>query len=203
MRIAHLLGAAALTLTACGPAIHVRTVVSPDAGLSRLATFRILPVPRPRDDRRLAPDDPMLVNSITNRVLHNALVEGFQTRGYVLHDADPDFAVAFYASARRKLDITYWNYGYVWRPRWWRGWGPRWGGASMTEYTEGTLIIDVLDAKTKELLWRGRGVTVVSDDMQEYLNDLKATVTAILDEFPHARATATRRAVGTTTIVTP
>ena len=192
MRIAHLLGAAALTLTACGPAIDVRTVVSPDAGLSRLAAFRILPVPRPRDDTRLAADDPMLVNSITNRVLHNALVEGFQTRGYVLDETDPDFAVAYYASARRKLDITYWNYGYVWRPRWWRGWGPRWGGATMTEYTEGTVIVDVLDAKTRDLLWRGRGVAVVSDDIQKYLEDLKATVTAILDELPRAQATAAR-----------
>lgn len=190
MRIAHLLGAAAVTLAACGPSIQVRTVVSPDATLGRFSTFHILPVPRPSDGRGLAADDPMLVNSITNRVLRNAMEEAFQERGYVLDDRDPDFAVAYYASARRTLDVTYWNYGYPWRPRWWRGWGSRWGGPAVTEYTEGTVIIDVLDARTQDLLWRGRGVAVVSDDMQQYLKDLKATVTAIVAEFPRARPVA-------------
>lgn len=178
--------ALALVAAACGPAIQVRTVVSPEANLGNLRTFRILPGPRPRDRGVVPPDHPMFVNSITNRVLRNALLDGFQGRGYVASDSAPDFVVASYASAKHKLDVTYWDYGYVWRPRWWRGWGPPWREAMVTEYTEGTVIIDVLDPKTKELLWRGRGVAVVSDDVQEYLTHLKKTVTAILAEFPAA-----------------
>lgn len=180
------IGAAAVVLAAvaCGPTIQVRTVASPEANLRNLRTFRILPGPRPRDGRPLPPRDPMLVNSITNHALRNALIEGFQSRGYVANDSTPDFVVASYASAKHKLDVTYWDYGYVWRPRWWRGWGPPWREATVTEYTEGTVIIDVLDPKSKELLWRGRGVAAVSDDVQEYLTHLKKTVAAILDEFP-------------------
>lgn len=195
MRMTRLIGAAvfALAATACGPAIQVSTVISPEANLTGLRTFRILPTPRPREGRPVPPQDPMFVNSITNRALRNALIEGFQSRGYVANDSAPDFVVASYASAKHKLDVTYWDYGYVWRPRWWRGWGTPRGEAIVTEYTEGTVIVDVLDPKSKELLWRGRGVAVVSDDVQEYLTHLKTTVMAILDEFPRARRQVAHR----------
>ncbi|HEY7193655.1 MAG TPA: DUF4136 domain-containing protein [Gemmatimonadales bacterium] len=196
MRTSSLIGACLLALAAgCGPAIQVRTVVSPEAQLGTLHTFRILPSPQPRDSRPLPPEDPMLANSITNRTLRRALLDGFQSRGYVVNDSTPDFVVAYYAAAKHKLDVTYWDYGYRWRPRWWRGWGPGarpWGEPLVTEYTEGTVIIDVLEPRTNELLWRGRGVAVVSDDVQEYLTHLEKTVTAILAEFPPARAQVAR-----------
>lgn len=197
MRSRPLLGVAALStlaLMACGPAIDVRTVVSPDAHFGTLHTFRILPAPEPRRGERLPPDDPMLVNSITNRALRHAVSDALAERGYVPSDSHPDFLVAYYASSKHKLDVTWWNYGYPFRPRWWRGWGPRWGGPVVTEYTEGTVIIDLLDAATKDLLWRGRGVAVVSDDVQEYLIDLKRTISAILDELPRATPAVVARA---------
>jgi hypothetical protein len=183
----RLIGVVALALAAaCGPAIRVQTVVNPEAHLGSLRTFRVLPGPRPRDRAVVPADHPMFVNSITNRALRSALVAGFVGRGYTVADSAPDFVVASYASAKHKLDVTFWDYGYVWRPRWWRGWGPHWREPMVTEYTEGTVIIDVLDPETKELLWRGRGVAVVSDDMQEYLKHLERAVTAILAEFPAA-----------------
>jgi len=126
----------------------------------------------------------MLVNSVSNRALRNDLVQGFEGRGYVERDTDPDFNVAYYASAKEKLDVTYWDYGYTWRPRWWRGWGP----ANVTEYTEGGVIVDVIDPTTKQLLWRGRGVAAVSDDEPRYETDLKKTVMAVLAKFPSAHA---------------
>jgi hypothetical protein len=47
-------------------------------------------------------------------------------------------------------------------------------------------IIDVLDPRTKELLWRGQGVARVSDDEPQCEQDLWKTVTAILEKFPPA-----------------
>ena len=110
----------------------------------------------------------MLVNSISNRALRADLAQEFAGLGYVASDSNPDFCVAYYASTNQKLDVTYWDYGYAWRPRWWSGWGRRWGrgwggdwgiqsGPAVTQYTEGTVIVDVIDPKTKDLLWRGQG----------------------------------------------
>lgn len=123
----------------------------------------------------------MLANSITNRELVNDLTRAFESRGYVVNATNPDFTVAYYASTREKLNLDTWNYGYYWRrfPRQY---------ATVTEYTEGTVIVDVVDPVTKELLWRGQGVSPVSNDPAKYASELNKTVTAILEMFPAASA---------------
>jgi len=187
MRFMYLFGAAAaVAIQACAPAIDVRTIVSPDARLSALRTFRVLPPPQPLAGEPLDAKHPMLNNSITNRALRFAIADNLESRGYVLMDTHPDFAVAVYAAFREKLQVTYWDYGYPWRPRWWRGWSRGRGEPLVTEFTEGTVIIDVIDATTKELLWRGRGVAIVEDD-REYETQLRKTVKAIVDQFPRAQ----------------
>ncbi len=171
---------------ACGPGVRVQTIVSPDAGLTNRRTFRILSPPQPRRPGPPSQLDPMRVNSITNRVLRDALVRGFEKAGYVRADSGPDFEVAYYASTRERLDVTYWNYGYPWRPRYRPGWGRYWTTLTVTQYTEGTVLVDVIDPATKDLLWRGRGTAVVSEDVERYADDLRTTVAAILDRFPAA-----------------
>jgi hypothetical protein len=186
-----------LALTACA-GVDVQTVTSPDAHLGALHTFSVMQNAKPRSPAaHAANNDPMLVNSISNRALRADVVQGFENRGYAISDR-PDFAVAFYASTTNKLDVTYWDYGYPFYPRWWGGWGPVWGpyDATVTPYTEGTVIIDVIDPSTKELLWRGRGVARVSDDEKQYEQDLWKAVTAILDKFPQALQAAMSSASG-------
>jgi hypothetical protein len=176
-----------LGLAACA-SVDVHTVTSPDANLAALHTFAVMPQPDRRPPTVQAANDPMLVNSITNRALRTDLVTGFENRGYVLSD-HPDFTVAYYASAKEKLDITYWDYGYSYYPRWWGGGGlyDRGYDPTATQYTQGTVVVDVIDPATKELLWRGQGVATVSDDEAQYEQDLLKTVTAVLAKFPSAR----------------
>src|SRR5437867_2734316 len=134
MRSTHLVAvaaAAALTVGACAPAISVRTALSPDASLTGLHTFRVLPTPKPKIAGAVSStNDPMLVNSISNQALRSDLTQAFAGLGYVASDSNPDLCVAYYASTNQKLDLTYWDYGYAWRP--WSGWGHRcgrgWGG---------------------------------------------------------------------------
>src|SRR3989449_5956489 len=167
-----------LALTACA-SVDVRTVTSPDANLQTLRTFGIMQHARRQAPSDQSANDPMLVNSISNRALRADLVKGFENRGYALSDT-PDFTVAYYASTKDKLDVTYWDYGYPYYPRWW---GP-YEQPTVTQYTQGTVIVDVIDSNTKELLWRGQGVANVSDNEAQYEQDLWKTVTAILDKFP-------------------
>ena len=172
-----------LALTACA-SVDVRTVTSPDANLQTLRTFGIMQHAKRQSPSDASENDPMLVNSISNRALRADLVKGFENRGYALSDSSPDFKVAYYASTKDKLDVTYWDYGYPYYPRWW-GFGP-YEQPTVTQYTQGTVIVDVIDPNTKELLWRGQGVANVSDNEAQYEQDLWKTVTAILDKFPRA-----------------
>jgi hypothetical protein len=179
--------ALALAVTACA-SIDVRTVTNPHADLVSLRTFNVMSQPPARAPDAQSADDPMLVNSISNRALRADLVKAFQDRGYVLAD-HPDFSVAFYASAKQKLDVSTWDYGYPYYPYWWGGWGPGWDptAAQTTQYTQGTVVVDVIDAQNHELLWRGAGVSKVSDDEQQYEQDLWKTVVTILETFPRAQ----------------
>ena len=175
-----------LALTACA-AVDVRTVTSPDANLGVLHTFSVMQNAKGRSPGAPSANDPMLVNSVSNRALCADLVKGFESRGYVRSD-NPDFAVAYYASTKEKLDVAQWDYGYAYYPYWLSGFGPGLGPSAsvVTQYTEGTVIVDVINPRTKELLWRGQGVARVSDDEPQYEQDLWKAVTAILDKFPQA-----------------
>lgn len=177
----------ALAVSACGPSIHVTTMSAPNATFAQLHSFRIL-TPPPRNSGRPMPDDPMLVNSISNQVLNTSVTDAFLARGYSLDPSAPDFTVAYYASARERLNVTLWDYGYPGR---WGGWyGP--GPVEVMPYTEGTVIIDVINAQTRELLWRGRGQAVTSDDPAEYQQHLRDAVKAIVKKFPMAAKLAMR-----------
>lgn len=186
--------ALATALTGCRGGIQVRTMAAPDAGFSRLHTFRMLPGPARRDNQAApADDDPMISNSIANRVIREQIVKAFQARGYTLDERNPDFAVAFYASAREKLDVSLWDYGYAFDPRWPRFPGPL---SSITQYTEGSVVIDIVQARSRDLLWRGEGKAGLANDPSKNVERLAKAAEAIVKKFPEATrgaVTATRQ----------
>jgi hypothetical protein len=171
-----------LSVNGCRGGIEVRTMVAPDARLATLHTFRMLPGPARRDGRPAAgADDPMIGNSIANRTIRKEIAKAFEERGYALDERNADFAVAFYATAREKLDVSDWDYGYPFYPRW-----PRYPGAVQTvaQYTEGSVVIDVLKSGTRDLLWRGEGRAELSNEPAENVKQLAKTAAAIVAKFP-------------------
>jgi Domain of unknown function (DUF4136) len=182
----------AFAVAGCGSSIDVRTMAAPDVGLTTLHTFRMLPFPARRDGRpTTGADDPMISNSIANRAIREQIVKTFQGRGYTIDETAPDFAVAFYASAREKLDVTEWDYGYPSMPPW-----PRYPRPvqTVTKYTEGSVVIDVINPASRELLWRGEGRAQLSDDPSENVTQLVKVADAIVSKFQSAprRAVAMR-----------
>ncbi len=53
----------------------------------------------------------------------------------------------------------------------------------VSQYTEGTLILDFVDAKTQKLVFRGTGNATVSDP-QTNAASIKEVVEKIIKEFP-------------------
>jgi len=138
-----------------------------------------------REHIAVSPSALVRIAYLADGALRDDLVQAFESRGYVLSDA-PDFTVAYYASAQEKLDVTHWDYGYRYNPYWWGAGFYDHGGPEVTEYKQGTVIVDVIDPRSRELLWRGQGVAVVSDDQARYEQDLRKTVMAVLEKFPRA-----------------
>ena len=187
------LAAVVVVAGACGRSIEVQTMAAPDAGLSALHSFRMLPGPARRDGGVVSgEDDPMISNSIANRTLRERIAKAFEDRGYTIDERNADFGVAFYATAREKLDVTTWDYGYPFYPRW-RYYEPP--AQTITQYTEGSVIIDVVKPGTGELLWRGVGKAELIDSPAKNLEQLAKAAEAIVSRFPHgtARVVAARQ----------
>lgn len=183
VRVVVMVTALAAAATAgCGLGVRVTTQVAPGTSFVEFRTFKVLTPPPRRDGRRAPPDDLMVISSITNQALRTNIADAFIARGYALDDATPTFTVAYYASSREKLDIDLWDYGY--RGRWWGAWRMPGPVPASTYYTEGTVVIDVVDARTNELVWRGRGVARTSDDPGEFQRNLREAVQAVVKRFP-------------------
>jgi glycine/D-amino acid oxidase-like deaminating enzyme len=93
----------------------------------------------------------------------------------------PDLLISIFTKEREVVDV-YQNYGFGWG---W-GWGPGLGmGYSRAITTpEGTLFIDIIDAKTKELIWQGQGTGYLSSNTDKKEERIREFVSKILEQYP-------------------
>jgi len=96
----------------------------------------------------------------------------------------PDLLVNIFTKERERVDVNQYNAG--WGYGWGFGWNPYiWGGHSfVTTTTEGTLYIDLIDAKNKELIWEGMGSGNLTQDTNKKDERINEFVTKIIAEFP-------------------
>jgi hypothetical protein len=174
----------ALVLAACAPAAEVQTDVAPAADLSSLRTFHVVEASEYLGDTQPGETHPPFANSATSRALGQDIAADLERRGYTVNDQSPDVLVEYGTAVRGADNATDESYNYVWRGKDWRGWGPGPNDATPAEYDQGAVIIDVVDAKTNQLLWRGHGPASTSDDVAVSVKGLDQAVDAILGQFP-------------------
>jgi Domain of unknown function (DUF4136) len=111
-----------------------------------------------KDQRRIS-RDPLADNDIWANDVRQALRADLASHG--LSEAasgHPDFYVAFYVGLRERYDLDAVGYGLpVFHGGFHRGW---WGWPHgydvwAVPYTESTVIVDLIDAHTNQLVWRG------------------------------------------------
>src|ERR1700726_3669978 len=83
---------------------------------------------------------------------------------------------------QQTLNTFYDGFGGGWR---WRG-GGGFGDATTTvdTYKVGTLVVDLFDAHTKTLLWRGSSSETLSDKSDKNIKNLDKGVQKMFDHFP-------------------
>jgi hypothetical protein len=107
--------------------------------------------------------DPLMHSHIVNTIEHYLSVGGIREV-----ESDPDVYVTYHTSTTDSLilNVSYFGYGYP------AGWG--WGGygyafptATVSSFETGTLVVDVWDADTKEMVWRGIATNITVYDNPE------------------------------------
>ena len=77
------------------------------------------------------------------------------------------------------------------------------GGPTYAEkelYKEGTLIIDLIDPRTRKIVWRGFGVGEVHKNAQKNIDDLPKVVDGVINQLQLTPSYATRKFVYFNTI---
>ena len=81
---------------------------------------------------------------------------------------------------QQTLDTFYNGFGGGWR------WGGGFGDATTTvqNYKVGTLVVDLFDANTKKLIWRGSSSDTLSDKSDKNIKNLDKGVQKMFNHFP-------------------
>jgi hypothetical protein len=126
-------------------------------------------------------------SSLLTQYLKTAVSRELGARGYQMSD-DPDLLVNFFTESKEKVQSTT-TAGpgaggyYGWRS----GYYGVWGGyeTRVTQYTEGTLVIDLIDARRNQLVWEGIAVDRVREDTRRNpQNAVDQVVAQVFAEFP-------------------
>ena len=127
--------------------------------------------------------DKVEISDLDKKRILRSIDESLSAKGFTKSET-PDLLINFFTKEREQVDVNQFNMG--WGYGWGWGWNPwMWGGnTTVTRYPEGTLYIDLIDAKKKELIWQGEGEGVLTKDTNKKDEVIKEFVTKILEQYP-------------------
>ncbi len=127
--------------------------------------------------------DKVEISDLDKRRILHAIEDELKAKGLTASE-NPDLLVNFFTKSSRQVNVNQdgWGYGFGW------GWSPFiWGGgATVYTNTEGTLFIDLIDARRKELVWQGEGTGVLTQNTEKKDERIAEFVKRILSQYPPA-----------------
>ncbi len=138
--------------------------------------------------------DKVHISDFDKKRILRAIETEMGARGFVKSDT-PDILVSIFTKEHEQVDVynNYWGGGYGWGGWGWGGYGPGWGpgwggwgGSTVSTSTEGSLYIDLIDAKKKELIWQGKGVGTLGSNknIEKKEARIQEFVSEILQQYP-------------------
>jgi hypothetical protein len=123
--------------------------------------------------------------SLTTKFLKAAASRELEARGYEPSE-QPDLLVNFSILTQQKLQTTttpsYYDYRYDYGP--WGGYGAY--ETRVSEYTEGTLNVDLVDRRLHQLVWEGAVVGRVTEEVRKDMQKaIDGAMTDLFEEFPY------------------
>jgi|SRR5690606_1167286 len=127
------------------------------------------------------------ISDLDKKRILRAIESEMNAKGLVKSN-DPDILLSIFTKERQQVDIynNYWGGGYHgwgWNPYFWGG---HYAGNNVSSKTEGSLYIDIIDAKDKQLVWQGRGVGSLDNirNIEKKEIRIKEFVAEILKAYP-------------------
>ena len=128
-------------------------------------------------------------NQISEKRITDEITQTLTEKGWKVTDANPDAVVVLHGATEKQKSLNtfysgmggYGGYG-------WRGWGGGMGTGTATtttsEYLVGTLVVDIFDAKTKQLMFRGTASDEISDKPEKNIKKVEKASAKMFKDFP-------------------
>ncbi len=169
-------------LAACASGPTIVTNKDPEANFSNFRTFNFMqPLATDRGDTR----------TILSNHLIAAATNEMETLGFQRADSNPDLLINFFVSTQERLQTrTTPNASASMHHRsrrygTWRGYSMSASTTTITQTTEGTIAVDVIEVARNQLVWEGAASGRVTDSTRQNLKEtVNSAVADIFAKFP-------------------
>ena len=128
-------------------------------------------------------------NQISEKRITDEIAQTLTEKGWKQVEENPDALVLLHGATEKQQSLNtfysgmggYGGYGY-------RGWGGGMGMGTATtttsEYLVGTLVVDIFDAKSKALMFRGTASDEISDKPEKNIKKVEKASKKMFKDFP-------------------
>jgi len=176
MRTLAAIVAAVVLLAACAaPQPKIQSNFDKTADFSRYRTYNIM------DTAGRSADG---YETLVGQALRAAVEQEMSARGYV-KDADPDLLINYSVTVQKVQQVSQVPTAgppapYYYRGGYYRPWPAYSYETWVREYDEGTLLIDIVDAKRQQLVWEAAGTGRLKKDLSEDIEARARQAVALL-----------------------
>jgi len=137
------------------------------------------------------PNTQNLASPTVDQAIRAAVDHGLSARGLTkAQGKTPDVYVVYHVTSVQKSDVrhyTDWGYGTAYRAGY--GFYTGWPGnpttyAVLEQYKVGALILDLVEVRRQQLVWRGVASSVISDKAQDNVTKAEEAVRLLLTQYP-------------------
>jgi hypothetical protein len=121
------------------------------------------------------------MNPVTDKRIREAIESGLATRGLSRVDANATLVVAYHASKTSQLDLPPIKNA------------PPPPAADAGYFEKGALVVDMADAASGAVVWRGRATGVLRYGPNEIAEQVKGAIDKLLESFPPPAAAPSPR----------
>jgi len=168
-------------LTSSCSSVKVHTDVDKTVDFTQYKTYSFLGWQKNSADK---------LSEFDKKRIHDAFKNELQARGLSYKETGADMEISLYVVVDRKTSTSaytdHYAMGYNRYRRYRGGWGYGYAETSYTEidYLEGTLVMDVYDAKSKDQVWQGVAKSTVDENPQKREKTIPRNIGALMHKFP-------------------
>ena len=166
-----------ILFSSCGPSLQVRSDYDKRVDFSKYKTYELFNGTGNH------------ISSLNQDRILQSVRQEMEKKKFVEDSIHPDILVNTSAIVKAGTEVSantsYYGYGGAGRPYYWdAGMSSSHTSYDVTHYKEGSLIIDMVDASTKKLIWQGVGNSRIDESTKEADSRIAGAVNKIMEDFP-------------------